>query len=83
MKIIKTPVVVIGSGIAGLIYALRCAEFCSVTVITKGNPEQSNTQMAQGGIAAVFADDDSIENHVQDTLAAGAGLCDEKQCDGW
>lgn len=78
MKIIKTPVVVIGSGIAGLIYALRCAEFCSVTVITKGNPEQSNTQMAQGGIAAVFADDDSIENHVQDTLAAGAGLCDEK-----
>ena len=78
MKIIKTQVTVIGSGIAGLIYALRCAEFCNVTVVTKGNPEQSNTQMAQGGIAAVLANGDSLEKHVQDTLKAGGGLCNEK-----
>lgn len=78
MKIIKTQVTVIGSGIAGLIYALQCAEFCRVTVVTKGNPEQSNTQMAQGGIAAVLANGDSPEKHVQDTLTAGGGLCNEK-----
>ena len=65
MKKIETDILVVGSGIAGLIYALRCAEFASVTVVTKGNPEESNTQLAQCGIAVVFASDDSIEKHIQ------------------
>ncbi|NQZ69395.1 MAG: L-aspartate oxidase [Lentisphaeria bacterium] len=68
---------IIGSGIAGLTAALRAAEHGTVMVITKRFIEDCNTYSAQGGIACVFDDEDSIESHVQDTLESGAGLCDE------
>lgn len=75
---IKTDFLVIGSGIAGLSFALKAANEGKVILITKSNEEESNTKYAQGGIAAVWHDKDSIEKHVSDTLNAGAGLCDEK-----
>lgn len=73
----QTDVVVIGSGIAGLTFALKTAEHARVTLVTKKRRADSNTNHAQGGIAAVMDPADSFELHVQDTLRAGAGLCDE------
>jgi L-aspartate oxidase len=70
--------VVIGSGIAGLSFALKAAKHGSVAVITKRKGADSNTAWAQGGIACVTSGDDSFELHVRDTLEAGAGLCDEQ-----
>lgn len=67
---------VIGSGLAGLTFALRAAEWGSVCVLTKGEVTESNTSWAQGGIAAAVGEADSWELHEQDTLIAGAGLCD-------
>src|SRR4051794_8659405 len=69
--------VVIGSGIAGLSFALKAARHGSVAVITKRKGADSNTAWAQGGIACVTSTEDSFELHVEDTLEAGAGLCDE------
>ena len=69
--------VVIGSGIAGLTFALKAAKHGSVAVITKRKGVDSNTAWAQGGIACVTSDEDSFELHVADTIEAGAGLCDE------
>src|SRR6476469_1154690 len=69
--------VVIGSGIAGLTFALKAAQHGSVAVITKRKGADSNTAWAQGGVACVTSDEDSFELHVRDTLEAGAGLCDE------
>src|ERR671937_2125672 len=71
----ETQVLVIGSGVAGLTCALKAAHFADVTLITKKEHTESNTNYAQGGIAAVMAPDDSPELHIQDTLVAGAGLC--------
>ena len=69
--------VVIGSGIAGLSFALKVARHGSVAVITKRKGADTNTAWAQGGIACVTSDEDSFELHVRDTIEAGAGLCDE------
>ena len=68
-------VVVIGSGIAGLIAAVEASRAHSVVLITKSDLAESNTHYAQGGIAAVVSDDDTVAEHVADTLVAGAGLC--------
>ncbi|MFP4686749.1 MAG: L-aspartate oxidase [bacterium] len=72
----STEVAVVGSGIAGLRAALTLAEKYSVTVITKNAARDSNTGRAQGGIAAVISEQDSFGEHIEDTLRAGAGLCD-------
>ncbi len=69
---------IIGSGIAGLSYALKVAQYGSVCMITKANEDESNTKYAQGGIAAVMYGPDSFEKHIQDTLIAGDGMCDEE-----
>lgn len=69
--------IVIGSGIAGLSFALKAAQQGKVAVLAKTSSDETNTYYAQGGIAAVTGADDSLELHVRDTLAAGAGLCDE------
>jgi L-aspartate oxidase len=75
---IRTDFLVIGSGAAGLSYALKVANFGKVTLITKSSLEESNTNFAQGGISAVTYDPDSFEKHVQDTLVCGAGMCNEE-----
>ncbi|MGL5287017.1 MAG: FAD-dependent oxidoreductase, partial [Aeromonas sp.] len=69
-------VLIIGSGAAGLSLALRLADQAKVLVLSKGPISEGATLYAQGGIAAVFDETDSIESHVSDTLNAGAGLCD-------
>ena len=66
---------VIGSGIAGLYFALRAAEHGRVVVVTKKAPEDSATNWAQGGIAAVLGDGDTTQGHIEDTLRVGDGLC--------
>lgn len=72
-----SDVLIIGSGAAGLSLALRLAPHCKVTVLSKGPLNEGATFYAQGGIAAVFDETDSISSHVEDTLIAGAGLCDK------
>ncbi|MBE8168187.1 MAG: L-aspartate oxidase [Shewanella sp.] len=73
----QSDVLVIGSGAAGLTLALQLAEQCKVILVSKSKLSEGSTYYAQGGIAAVFDDNDSIDAHVQDTLIAGAGLCEE------
>jgi L-aspartate oxidase len=69
--------IILGSGIAGLSFALKVARLGRVAIVTKKNKAESNTNYAQGGIAAVTSREDSFEMHVRDTLEAGAGLCKE------
>ena len=69
--------IVIGSGVAGLTFALKVCKFGSVGIITKDKLEESATKYAQGGIASVMAEDDTFELHVQDTMETGRGLCHE------
>ena len=72
----RKHIIVIGSGIAGLIAALEISREHEVTLVTKSELSESNTRWAQGGIAAAMFPDDSVAEHVADTLRAGAGLCD-------
>jgi L-aspartate oxidase len=74
---LETDFLIIGSGIAGLTYALKVAAHGKVIMITKANADESNTKYAQGGIAAVMYGHDSYEKHIRDTLICGDGLCDE------
>ena len=77
----KVDVLVIGAGVAGLTFAIKTAEKHAdkqICVLTKTDPGESNTRYAQGGVAAVWDDDkDSYQKHIEDTLDAGDGLCDE------
>ena len=72
---VTTDFLVIGGGIAGLSFALKAASLGSVAVLAKAGSADANTSYAQGGIASVWSVDDSFESHVEDTLRAGAGLC--------
>src|SRR5438876_11767245 len=69
---------VLGSGVAGLSFALKVAPRGRVAILTKKDRAESNTNYAQGGIAAVTSKEDSFELHVRDTIEAGAGLCKEE-----
>jgi L-aspartate oxidase len=77
--VIETDILVLGSGSAGLFFAIQCAKRSKskILVITKKERSESNTNYAQGGIASVMSAHDSYESHVRDTLIAGAGLCHE------
>src|SRR5690349_20866652 len=72
---LEADVLVIGSGVAGLTYALKVADEARVLLITKKEDTESNTNYAQGGIAAVMSADDAPELHLEDTLTCGGGLC--------
>jgi L-aspartate oxidase len=74
---IKTDFLVLGSGIAGLTLAIKASTLGTVAIVTKKETIESNTNYAQGGIAAVIDPEDNFESHIQDTLTAGAGLCKE------
>ncbi|MBD3242341.1 MAG: FAD-dependent oxidoreductase, partial [Chitinivibrionales bacterium] len=75
---ISCDFLVIGSGIAGLCFAIHAARYGTVVMITKKTRSESNTNHAQGGIACVLAPHDSFEKHYEDTLVAGRGLCNEE-----
>lgn len=78
MKKTHYDFLVIGTGIAGLYFALKASRLGKVCMITKGTTQESSTILAQGGVAASISPADSPEKHMQDTLTAGAGLCDKK-----
>lgn len=78
MSVHQFDYLVLGSGIAGLSFALKAARRGRVAIVTKKDRAESNTNYAQGGIAAVTSKEDSFELHVRDTLEAGAGLCNEQ-----
>src|SRR5690606_14232519 len=79
--VVKSDVLIVGSGIAGLTCAIKIAEArpdLTITVLTKSSTGESNTRYAQGGVAAVWnTPGDTLEKHIADTLDAGDGLCDE------
>ncbi|MGD1153257.1 MAG: L-aspartate oxidase [Syntrophales bacterium] len=75
---ITTDFLVLGSGIAGLSFAIKAADLGTVAIVTKKEKSESNTNLAQGGIAAVYDKEDRFEYHINDTIAAGAGLCKEE-----
>ena len=74
---IKTDFLIIGSGVAGLSFALKVASAGTVALITKKEAMDSNTNLAQGGIASVFGLEDTFDLHIRDTLTSGDGLCNQ------
>lgn len=78
---IKTDFLIIGSGVAGLMFALKVADHGSVAIVTKRGVTDSNTMLAQGGIASVFGSLDSFDLHILDTLVSGDGLCNKEVVD--
>lgn len=78
MELSRSDFLVIGSGLAGLAFALKASQFGKVTIITKDEAPSANTTWAQGGIAAVMSEEDSFDSHIYDTMRAGAGLCKEE-----
>jgi L-aspartate oxidase len=74
----RTDFLVLGSGIAGLTFALKASKYGKVSVVTKAKLDDTNTRYAQGGIAAVFSEPDNFEKHIRDTLIAGDGICNEE-----
>jgi len=74
---IESDFLVIGSGIAGLSFAIQAADHGSVAIVTKRDISESATKYAQGGIASVFSAEDSFDAHIEDTMVAGAGICHE------
>ncbi len=74
----KVDFLVIGSGLAGLSFALKAAKHGKVAIVTKSNEDESNTKYAQGGVAVVVNKSDSFTKHIQDTLIAGDGLCNKQ-----
>ncbi|KAK8963512.1 hypothetical protein KSP40_PGU010360 [Platanthera guangdongensis] len=70
--------IVVGSGVAGLSYAIEVSKHGSVAIITKAESRECNTNYAQGGVSAVFCPSDSVESHMHDTIVAGGYLCDEE-----
>ena len=78
MKVMETDVLIVGAGIAGLWTALHIPSDARCLVVCKNGLENSNSWLAQGGVAAVFDENDTFESHIQDTLNAGAGLCNNK-----
>jgi L-aspartate oxidase len=77
MRTLDTPVLVIGSGIAGLMASLKLARTQEVILVTKRQADVSSSNWAQGGISCVMDPEDSFEAHIEDTLGTGSGLCDE------
>ena len=75
---IKTDILILGSGVAGLSLALKLAQHFQVTIVTKSSALESNTRYAQGGIASVMAKADNFKSHINDTFTAGAELGDLK-----
>src|SRR5215475_6014633 len=78
MNEIQSDYLIIGSGIAGLSLAIKLSELGTVAILSKRDFLAGSTAHAQGGIAAVTSPEDSFEKHIQDTLRAGAGLCNEE-----
>lgn len=78
MSVSKVDFLVIGSGVAGLSFALKAANHGKVAIVTKSNEDESNTKYAQGGVAVVVDKSDSYEKHIDDTLNAGDGLCNRE-----
>ena len=74
----RADIVVVGSGVAGLTTALQARQSGTVLLVTKAHLDDGSTRWAQGGIAAALGDEDTPEQHLRDTLVAGAGLCDEE-----
>lgn len=78
METKSADILIIGSGVASLAMALKCPSEHRVVILTKDKTPSTNSAMAQGGIASVMSSEDSFESHIQDTLVAGAGLCNEE-----